>query len=92
LTLAGTNTLNFDLSDPTSGGNERITLSSGTLKLPVPGSRCGRAGGIRTRGLFVPNEALYQAEPQPVEGRHSSAGNRGVKLSFERHPRRCAEV
>jgi hypothetical protein len=26
----------------------------------------GRAGGIRTRGLFVPNEALYQAEPQPV--------------------------
>ena len=25
----------------------------------------GRAGGIRTRGLFVPNEALYQAEPQP---------------------------
>ncbi len=33
-------------------------------------SRClsvGRAGGIRTRGLFVPNEALYQAEPQPVK-------------------------
>jgi hypothetical protein len=25
-----------------------------------------RAGGIRTRGLFVPNEALYQAEPQPA--------------------------
>ena len=25
----------------------------------------GRAGGIRTRDLFVPNEALYQAEPQP---------------------------
>ncbi len=28
--------------------------------------RINRAGGIRTRGLFVPNEALYQAEPQPV--------------------------
>ena len=25
----------------------------------------GRAGGIRTHGLFDPNEALYQAEPQP---------------------------
>lgn len=25
----------------------------------------GRAGGIRTRGLLVPNEALYQAEPRP---------------------------
>lgn len=27
--------------------------------------RSGRAGGIRTRGLLVPNEALYQAEPRP---------------------------
>ncbi len=26
----------------------------------------GRAGGIRTHDLFVPNEALYQAEPQPA--------------------------
>jgi hypothetical protein len=26
----------------------------------------GRAGGIRTHGLHVPNVALYQAEPQPV--------------------------
>ena len=25
-----------------------------------------RAGGIRTHDLFVPNEALYQAEPQPA--------------------------
>jgi hypothetical protein len=25
-----------------------------------------RAGGIRTHGLYVPNVALYQAEPQPV--------------------------
>ena len=24
-----------------------------------------RAGGIRTRDLLVPNEALYQAEPRP---------------------------
>ena len=28
-------------------------------------SEIGRAGGIRTRGLLVPNEALYQAEPRP---------------------------
>lgn len=36
----------------------------------------GRAGGIRTRGLFVPNEALYQAEPQPdVELAISQRGN-----------------
>ena len=25
----------------------------------------GRAGGIRTRDLLDPNEALYQAEPRP---------------------------
>ena len=29
------------------------------------GKRNGRAGEIRTRGLLVPNEALYQAEPRP---------------------------
>jgi hypothetical protein len=28
--------------------------------------KSGRAGGIRTHGLHVPNVALYQAEPQPV--------------------------
>src|SRR5580693_8312906 len=27
----------------------------------------GRGGGIRTHGLFVPNEARYQAAPHPVE-------------------------
>jgi len=25
----------------------------------------GRGGGIRTHGLFVPNEARYQAAPRP---------------------------
>ena len=25
----------------------------------------GRGGGIRTHGLFVPNEARYQAAPHP---------------------------
>ena len=34
--------------------------------LTVLSTKNYRAGGIRTRGLFVPNEALYQAEPQPV--------------------------
>jgi autotransporter-associated beta strand protein len=33
LTLAGTNTLNFDLSNSTSSGNDKITVSSGTLTL-----------------------------------------------------------
>jgi hypothetical protein len=28
--------------------------------------RVGRAGGIRTHGLFVPNEARYQTAPQPA--------------------------
>jgi hypothetical protein len=28
-------------------------------------SECYRAGGIRTRGLLHPRQALYQAEPQP---------------------------
>ena len=39
-------------------------------RVPDPGTRSGtknRAGGIRTHGLHVPNVALYQAEPQPVE-------------------------
>ena len=36
-------------------------------------SLSGRAGGIRTHDLFVPNEALYQAEPQPEFGRQPEA-------------------
>jgi hypothetical protein len=35
-------------------------------KIPRLQDRSGRAGGIRTHGLHVPNVALYQAEPQPV--------------------------
>lgn len=33
---------------------------------PSVENHLSRVGGIRTHGLFVPNEALYQAEPQPV--------------------------
>ena len=38
---------------------------------------CYRAGGIRTRGLLHPRQALYQAEPQPelivvLERKHST--------------------
>gem|GEM_PF-689531 len=29
-------------------------------------SHMSRGGGIRTHGLFVPNEARYQAAPHPV--------------------------
>ena len=37
------------------------------VKTPFPpsGEFSGRAGGIRTRGLLHPRQALYQAEPQP---------------------------
>ena len=30
------------------------------------GDLFGRSGGIRTRGLLVPNQARYQASPRPV--------------------------
>ena len=33
-----------------------------------PEEENGRAGGIRTRGLLHPRQALYQAEPQPENG------------------------
>ena len=43
----------------------------------------GRSGGIRTRGLLVPNQALYQAEPHPEKlchwimiQRHVGSGRR----------------
>src|SRR5882757_10997341 len=32
-----------------------------------PPETLGRGGGIRTHGLFVPNEARYQAAPHPAE-------------------------
>lgn len=47
----------------------------------IPSWRNGRAGGIRTRGLFVPNEALYQAEPQPV---NQGGGNMPLKRTKAR--------
>jgi hypothetical protein len=40
-----------------------------------------RAGGIRTRGLLHPRQALYQAEPQP-ELIASSEIKRGARLYF----------
>ncbi len=46
----------------------RCAQGSRTEVLFPPGKdilKTGRAGGIRTRGLLVPNEALYQAEPRP---------------------------
>ncbi len=33
---------------------------------PCPETSQCRGGGIRTHGLFVPNEARYQAAPHPV--------------------------
>ncbi len=46
----------------------------------------GRAGGIRTRGLFVPNEALYQAEPQPVTQSRNYLGKRSRSQNDESVP------
>src|SRR5205814_249617 len=39
-------------------------------------SECYRAGGIRTRGLLHPRQALYQAEPQPELHSLSPRSNR----------------
>jgi hypothetical protein len=58
------------------------------LKCPVlgaDGDPCvkNRAGGIRTHGLHVPNVALYQAEPQPVEKKRRLDRPKGeVNLGF----------
>ena len=41
------------------------TYEAGALPVELP--RHGLAGEIRTHGLFVPNEARYQAAPQPVD-------------------------
>jgi hypothetical protein len=41
----------------------------------VPVAPFGRGGGIRTHGLFVPNEARYQAAPHP-EGLAESSRER----------------
>lgn len=38
---------------------------AGFAKFPLTSKLHGRAGGIRTRDLLDPNEALYQAEPRP---------------------------
>ena len=46
-------------------------VTPNTAPSPNPHFLCesgnGRAAGIRTLDLFDPNEALYQAEPQPVD-------------------------
>jgi hypothetical protein len=42
-----------------------VELRSNLAGMLTVGERNGRAGEIRTRGLLVPNEALYQAEPRP---------------------------
>jgi hypothetical protein len=40
-------------------------FSEGKSCSPSSLERKNRAGGIRTRGLLHPRQALYQAEPQP---------------------------
>ena len=53
-------------------GARETGLSASIIRCPVrnaqgvPATDQNRAGGIRTHGLHVPNVALYQAEPQPV--------------------------
>ena len=48
-------------------------------------SRSGRAGGIRTHDLFVPNEARYQAAPHP-EGLAESNGALRVVIGWQVPP------
>jgi hypothetical protein len=35
------------------------------VTITITGFPIGRSGGIRTRGLLVPNQARYQASPRP---------------------------
>lgn len=48
--------------EPSANSNKWIKFLI-TIKATVLGSLIGRGDRIRTCGLFVPNEALYQAEP-----------------------------
>ena len=41
-------------------------MRSGSKKSVIDGFFNSRGDEIRTHDLFVPNEALYQAEPHPV--------------------------
>jgi hypothetical protein len=53
----------FDKAGPSSRAETEVFIGDPIrLRLKFP----NRAGGIRTHGLYVPNVALYQAEPQPV--------------------------
>src|SRR5437667_10355321 len=43
----------------------KAPLTAGEKRILGVRPECYRAGGIRTRGLLHPRQALYQAEPQP---------------------------
>jgi hypothetical protein len=60
--------MEFDLLQYTDGFDKRGPQSVG-LSLRAANSRNGRGERIRTSGLLVPNQALYQAEPRPDENR-----------------------
>jgi hypothetical protein len=47
---------------------------------------CLRAGGIRTRDLLNPIQALYQAEPRPVFSFLELNGTRAKAIAFLRPP------
>lgn len=48
-----------DLNPPSPYGRQIYNVDASFI-------RSSRGGEIRTRGLLVPNQALYQAEPRPV--------------------------
>ena len=52
-------------SHPATNALGFIAALLGTSTFPIETSRSGRGGGIRTHGLFVPNEARYQTAPHP---------------------------
>lgn len=60
---------------------EMALLAGTETNSRVPGRESYRAGGIRTRGLLHPRQALYQAEPQP-ELIAVSEIKRGARIYF----------
>ena len=62
--------MDHDRIDEVGRNREAVWFSSmvDSIRQCTPKSKQtqnGRAGGIRTRDLLDPNEALYQAEPRP---------------------------
>ena len=52
-------------ASPTRSQDAQIPMNTHKIAQSVPKDPDGRGGGIRTHGLFVPNEARYQTALRP---------------------------